>query len=359
MKINILITGGGGVTGRAVARSLRMSEFFRESRLVAVDIFQNEFSLFEGLYNAYYKLPHVDHPMYEQKFFELVKFENPDVVLVMTDKEALYWGDRGNEIKALISPVDFSKIAGNKAHLYQILATHKLVPDFSIFNRHTDDFKKIFQDKFSNQDIWIRCYDEGSSSGKGACKIKDYHDAISWFTLNPQIDNYLIAEILPGGNYACNLLYLNGKLMQYATYERLTYFMSHIAPSGITGNISVGKLINDATVLEQSTNAIKVIQDVTNTKPNGIYTVDLKGDKNNFPMITEINLRHTAATSSFAQGGCNMAAFQVLASLGMEHLIPSEEIQFNSDNRILRDIDGIPVYIENYQKAIQDRLIVL
>ncbi|MBK7764437.1 MAG: hypothetical protein IPI46_14020 [Bacteroidetes bacterium] len=48
-----------------------------------------------------------------------------------------------------------------------------------------------------------------------------------------------------------------------------------------------------------------------------------------------------------------MAEFQILETLGLENLIPEEEIIFNPNNRLLRDIDGIPVYLNEYNSAKQ------
>jgi hypothetical protein len=139
----------------------------------------------------------------------------------------------------------------------------------------------------------------------------------------------------------------------------LEYFMPHLAPSGITGNIAVGKLINNQKVFSNSLKAIRIIENKTGTQAHGIYTVDLKGDADNEPMITEINLRHTAATGSFAQGGCNMAEFQVSATIGKFELIPTNEVIFPKDNILLRDIDGLPVYLEDYSKSKEERLVDL
>jgi hypothetical protein len=356
MQTKIIITGGGGVTGRAIARSIRLSEHFKTAVLISSDIYQNEYGLFEGLYDKCYKLPHVDHSSYLLKFEELISLEKPDVVLIMTEKEVIFWGTNQPNFNALISPFAFSTLAGNKARLYEALRPSMLVPEFSVFDISLDSFGQLYSDKFNGRPVWIRCYEEGTSSGKGAYLVKSIQDASAWFDLNPTIKSYLISDVLPGRNFACNVLFKEGKLLQSAIYERLEYFMPQLSPSGITGNIAVGKLINDRAVFENSIQAIRLIEQITSTKANGIYTVDLKGDSQNIPLITEINLRHTAATGSFAQGGCNMAEFQILASIGKENLIPSDEIIFPSNNKLLRDIDGSPVYLADYESAMASKL---
>lgn len=359
MPIKILITGGGGVTGRAIARSIKLSALYKDAELVAADIFHNAYGIHEGLFDRCYKMPHVDAENYTTKFQELIERETPDAVLIMTEKEAIYWGKNKPFFPVLVSPYAFSVVAGNKARLYGVLTNEKLVPNSLLYHKNEGPFESVYHDQFDSRPVWVRCYEEGTSSGKGAYLVKSVDDARAWFNINPGINSYLVSEVLPGGNYACNLLFYEGNLLQQAIYERLEYFMPHLAPSGITGNISVGRLLNDERILTNSIAAIRAVEKHTNTQAHGIYTVDLKGDTANNPLITEINLRHTAATSSFAQGGCNMAEFQVAATLGHFEAIPTHEIKFNPDNRLLRDIDGIPVYLNEFNQEQQDRLIDL
>jgi hypothetical protein len=200
-----------------------------------------------------------------------------------------------------------------------------------------------------NEKVWIRSFEEGSTSGKGALLIDDIETARAWISLNKGISKFMISEVLPGRNFACNLLYYEGQLLQHAIYERLEYFMPHISPSGITGNISVGKLINEDKVLTNSTKAIDCVSMKSDCLPHGIYTVDLKGDSSSNPLVTEINLRHTAATGAFAQANWNMAEFQAFATMGQLFKIPKRPPKFSEGNLLLRDIDGVPVYIDDYQ----------
>ena len=65
----------------------------------------------------------------------------------------------------------------------------------------------------------------------------------------------------------------------------------------------IGKLIFDQSVLTNADSALKLVADFLGEKLHGIFTVDLKGNEDEKPLITEVNLRHTAATSLFAAGG--------------------------------------------------------
>ena len=82
----------------------------------------------------------------------------------------------------------------------------------------------------------------------------------------------------------------------------------------------------------------------------GIIAVDLKESNAGKYYITEINLRHVAATSSFALGGFNLTEFQLdIINNDIEHWDHEIERKWPKNNIILRDIDGRPSLIENYE----------
>jgi carbamoyl-phosphate synthase large subunit len=171
----------------------------------------------------------------------------------------------------------------------------------------------------------------------------------AWVTLNPKIESFMVSEFLPGRNYACHLLYHKGILIKIGIYERLAYFMGRIAPSGISGNISQGRLLNDARVLDVSKSAIETVCVLTGECMQGLVAVDLREDTHGNPMITEINLRHVACTSAFASAGNNIAEAQVFASLGMPERVGALDHPYPAGNYILRDIDGPALWISGLE----------
>ncbi len=355
-KTTILITGGGGVTGRAIARSLRLSKHCKDFELVACDIYHNEYGLFEGLFDRCYQIHHVENEQYQKDFNAVCRIENPAVVLIMTEKEALFWTKHKPDFPTMILPEKFSEEVISKYRLFRNLENTSYIPKFQVVDNNEEGIQ-LLSDSLKKEPVWLRAFDDGSSSGKGACYVNRIDKGVAWFKLNPQIKQFLLSEFLPGRNFACCMLYLHGKLLQYAIYERLEYFMPHLAVSGVTGNISRGKLVNEKEVSEVSDLAVRFLCEKFNETPHGVVTVDLKGNISGSPKITEINLRHTAATSAFAAAGWNMAEFQVLAVLGKTELIPMHEPCFSEDNLILRDIDGLPEYIEQYSTLKKDKII--
>ncbi|NIT57796.1 MAG: hypothetical protein GWN00_16685, partial [Aliifodinibius sp.] len=121
--------------------------------------------------------------------------------------------------------------------------------------------------------------------------------------INPKVDEFIATEYLSGRNMACKMLYFNDELKRTACAERVNYIMAKVAPSGITGNTSFGRLINEPNLIELSRKALETVASQIDCQLNGIFTVDYKEDSRGFPKITEINVRHVAFTSSMAAGG--------------------------------------------------------
>ena len=160
----------------------------------------------------------------------------------------------------------------------------------------------------------------------------------------------MLSEYLPGRNFACHLLYDRGKIVKIACYERTEYFMARTAMSGITGNISKGRLINDDRLVIAANKAVQVILQKTNETMHGIVAVDFCESTDDKPMITEINLRHVAATYSFAAAGFNLSEAQLLLTLGRREELGPEEATYPERNMILRDIDGAPIWLSDYKE---------
>src|SRR5690606_36031685 len=153
---------------------------------------------------------------------------------------------------------------------------------------------------------WIR---GGSGAGAiGAYKIQELKDLKNWMNINPRIDDFLASVFLPGRNYACKLLFIDGKLLRAASGERIDYLMFNAAPSGISGMCARGSLLNRPALVEKSEAAIRQIFEHFGQPVHGMFTVDFKEDKEGSPKITEINIRHVSFSHAFSLGGANFAA---------------------------------------------------
>lgn len=344
-RYRILVSGACGVTSRSVVRALKKSTRFGNSCFIGTDVFANLYGLVEGEYHEIYRVPRCDHADYGSTIKDICNRERIDLALVIPELEVLYWTQNELPVPCLLPPQKFCAIAGSKSALHEALRDTGLVPDFMVADRDSLG-SNSFQPHWG-WPSWIRECELGSTSGRGSLLVHGSSELRAWMELNAGVDQFMISEYLPGRNLACHLLYFQGTLLRTGIYERLEYFMGRISPSGVSGNISRGRLLNDPRVLDCSTNAISTICRKTGELMNGLVAVDLREDSEGIPRITEINLRHVACTSAFADAGNNLAEAQVSATLGMIDQIETREVLYPPGNLILRDIDGRPAWIKD------------
>jgi len=346
--LNILVTGACGVTPRAIARSLRGSSVLSDARLVGVDRGGNWYGFYEGLYDRVYRVSQPSDPGYAELVAELCAQEQVDVALVGPEAEVLFWSGRQFPVPTLLPPPRFAEVAISKGKLYDALRETGLVPRYRIAGR--DELLERRGLDLDGGPVWLRDYSDASSSGIGSIQVTEPEEAYAWAYLNPEIPSYMVAEHLPGRNIACSLLFHAGELLKAGCYERLEYFMGHLAVSGITGNINRGRLVNDERARALAEQAVRFVCGLTDEPAHGLLTVDLREDRSGALKVTEINVRHVAATSALAAGGANMAEAQVLATLGRLDEIGEPVPKFPDDNVILRDIDGTPLWLTHYRE---------
>lgn len=348
----ILVTGACGVTPRAIARSLRMSQRFHDAMLVGSDRGGNWYGFYEGLYDRVYLVPGTRDPGYAEMIADICQKESIDVAVVSPEAEVLFWSDREFPVPTLLPSSRFVRIAISKKALYDGLRGSGLIPAYRTVSR--EDLLARRGLEMNQAPVWLRDFSDASSSGLGAIKVNDAEQAYAWAYLNPDIAQYMVAEFLPGRNVACCLVFTNDELLKVACYERLDYFQGHLVASGVTGNISRGRLVNDPDARTAAESAIRWIARQIGEPALGLFTVDLRASEDGLPKVTEINVRHTAGTSALAAGGANLAEAQVLAALGREAEIGDAIVTFGEEDVILRDIDGPPLLVSEPRLEVGD-----
>ena len=347
----LLVSGACGVTSRTIVRALRKSPRFSRTRLIGTDICDNPFGLFEGLYERIYRVPPLSDPhAYLACIRDISHAERVDAAIVVPELEVLFWATNHMPVPALLPPARFGKEAISKSRVYQLLKDTGLVPAHEILTREAI-LAGFICERFGGS-VWLRDVSEGSTSGKGAIHVHSQEEAMAWMVLNKGISHFMASEFLPGRNLACIMLFKQGELIKLGCYERLEYFMAKTVISGVSGNISKGRLINDPKAVEVSKRAVEALCRHTGEVMHGLVTVDLRTDAEDNSKVTEINLRQVAAASAFAEvEGANLAEAHALATLGLWHDIGPLEVTFPPNNRLFRDIDGLPVFVPLYEEV--------
>ncbi|MEL7834392.1 hypothetical protein [Fodinibius sp. Rm-B-1B1-1] len=347
MMKNILITGVGGPTPRSFVRAVKLIDHTPENqyRFIGVDCNPLAYGLYDkSLFDQSYVIPRADDEAYWSVINNIISKEHIDAAIILPEEEVLEWAKNRSRLDQRIHThlpdYQLARALVNKHAMHKQLAGSSLIPKFIKISPTSFNYQLIV-DKIG-EPFWIRS--TKGSSGLGSLKIESEGALRQWISINPKVNEFIATEYLPGRNMACKMLYFDGELKRTACAERINYIMAKVAPSGVTGNTSFGRLINEPKLVELSEQALQMISSATGANLHGIFTVDYKEDRSGTPNITEINVRHVAFTSSIAAGGANLPADTLLA-LFDENINGMERIDYTYSEPFifLRDVDAEPI----------------
>ena len=346
--IKVLVTGVGGPTPRSFVRAIKWfgKELANNFEFFGVDCNRLAYGLYDKvLFSKTFVVPRADNENYWEAINTIIDENDIDGAVILPELEVIEWAKNATaklnkKIKLHLPDPALAAQIVNKHTLHQLLKDSGLVPKYYLINPLAFSYTGL-REKVG-EIFWVRSTE--GSSGLGSLKIENEKALEQWVAINPGVTEFIASEFLPGRNMACKLLYFNGKLLSTACAERVNYIMAKVAPSGITGNTSFGRLLNEPILVDMSIKAINSIAAKLNTSLNGVFTVDYKEDAAGIPKITEINIRHVAFTSSIAAGGANLP-LDTLRAMFLEDPanIKTRHYQFEGKLIFLRDVDGYPV----------------
>lgn len=346
--MKIVVTGACAVSARNVLRSLKMSDKFKDATFIGWDMCSILYGVYSKDFDRMYKVPGVNDPRYREVIQNILDKEKPDAVMVLPEVEVLYWAKNPFDVPHMTPSPEFCELAISKKKLFNLLKGTQLIPFSEDLSR-----EDAFDDNYNlplEFPMWVRDASAGTASGKGSFKANNLTELRAWVMINTGIENFQISEFCPGANYGVLCLFEHGKLLKCAIAERLEYIMAKVAVSGITGNTSRGRFLNDEHIKEQALDAIQRVCKATNTVMHGVVVVDMKADANGVAKVTEINIRYVAYNCLLANAGFNLAEYHLLTALGRSNeLTPEVEIEFPKNNMWLRDVDAVPVYVEDHR----------
>tara|TARA_B100000886_G_C20395376_1_gene480126 strand:+ start:228 stop:1316 length:1089 start_codon:yes stop_codon:yes gene_type:complete len=347
LTMNILISGVGGPTPRSISRSIKISKY--NSKLFGTEISPFIHGLYESeLYEKNILVPKAKNEKYWDIINAFVKKNDIKYAMIQPEQAALEWTfykKKGGKwpCKAILPDYDLVKVLLDKGEMTNILSNSGLVPKSYVIDPNDIDYVKL--EETLSYPFWIRS--TSGSSGLGSLKVECRESLKNWFTINEDVSKFIASTYLPKRNLACKLLYYDGELIRAASAERVNYIMSKVAPSGITGNTSYGRLLNEPNLVKLATKAMDLLFKSTDTKKHGFFTADFKEDSNGTPYITEINIRMVAFNYSFAMGGANFSE-DILALMSGDKSFDKAYKMYNFEpgTIFLRDVDVEPILMK-------------
>lgn len=341
-KKRVLLLGCAGSPGINFTKSIQLTD----SVEVTVGIDMNKYYLEMSPIKKKYLSNRRDgyEEIYIKKINQIIKKEKIDFIHAQPDNEVKILSDYRDilEAKTLLPSKDAINIFQNKLQTFESLAKKNISVPNTYEIKNVDSIKKIFS---NNTDIlWIRS--NKGAGGKASLPVKTYEQAIAWvkFWMGKGLvmTDFSVSEFLPGREISCLMIWYDGRLICSQQKERIEWLQSNVSVSGSGTTTAIQKTVWEDSVNELCTNTILAID----SKPQGVYVVDVKQNKGNDFCVMEVNAGRFFTTSLFyPTAGVNMPYIYVALGLGL----PIPEIEpYNSvkkDIYWIRVADGGPAMV--------------
>ena len=346
--MNFLITGVGGATPLSIAKRLKV--LFPECKIIGTDLTKNALGFhLNDLIDFKYIVPSSKDDDYWKVTHELIKKHNIDFAFIQPEKEVIKWAEyykKENSFPCpvLIPPLEYATNLMDKGKMADLFENTEFIPTTISFDKDKTPIKNVGEKV--GYPCWIRA--SQGSGGYGSLKINNENELEAWLFINQDIQFYTVSEFLPGKHLANQMMYIDGVCVKNAGLECVEYVMADIALSKVTGNTSYGRLINNTELLEFCEESMDFLAKKLNIKPHGVFSFDLKLDKDGNFKITEINIRHMAYTGVMATAGFDLMMDSINYLSNKEELIEiNTSFKYKHDYFFLRGVDIEPLLLKD------------
>lgn len=340
--MKILIAGAGGAPSEGVINSLLLDP--KQEEIIGMGSDPTDLVLSKS--KKKYLVPYADDPNYKNALLRLLELERPDLVHFQNDLEIFEASKFRDQIlstgtKVFMPSHDIIDICVNKYKSYLKWFEAGLNVAENILLKDEEDLRKAFAKLGDSEGrIWLRASSIGGG-GKGALPTNDYEFAKGWIEKFNGWNDFIAAEMLTKDTVTWLSIWYQGELVVAQTRARLGWTHSNRTLSGVTGVTKVGRTISNDMVTAVALDSIRSID----SKPHGIYGVDMAYNRNGIPCPTEINIsRFFTTIKFFADAGLNMPC--IFKDIALYNEFPSLTAKINpleNDLLWLRGMDTLPL----------------
>jgi carbamoyl-phosphate synthase large subunit len=312
----ILVTGAGGPAGANFVKSLRIApeKFF----ISGSDV--NSYNLELTDADSKNLLPRCDRQDYIDELNNLITKEDIQFIHPQPDVEVAVISEKREDLRAevFLPKKETIRLCQDKLALSKILEK-KGVPvpkSFSIKNRSgLEDSLEILLE-LNPKRAWLRALK--GAGGRASLPITTAEQGEMWIEYwkkerGLSWNNFMLAEFLPGKEFAFQSLWKDGNLVTSQARERLEYLFGYLTPSGQTSSPTVARTVSREDVNDAASKAVLAIDE----EATGVFCVDLKENSSNIPCVTEINAGRFFTTSNFfSEAGINMPYLYIKLAFG-------------------------------------------
>lgn len=340
--MKILIAGAGGAPSEGVIDSLLKDP--KGDEIIGMGSEPTDLALSKA--KRKYLVPYADNSNYKEALLKLLKLEKPDLIHFQNDLEIFEASKIRNEIEATGTKIfmpshEVIDTCVNKYKSYLKWSEAGLRVPQNIYLKNEEDLKEAFS-KLGDSDgkIWLRASSIGGG-GKGALPTNDFEFAKRWIEQFGGWNDFVAAEMLTKDTVTWLSIWYEGELVVAQTRARNGWTHGNRTLSGVTGVTKVGQTVSNDEVTAIAIDSIKSID----SKPHGIYGVDMAYDRTSIPCPTEINIsRFFTTIKFFTEAGLNMPC--IFKDIALYNEFPSFSKKINplkSDLLWLRGMDTIPM----------------
>ena len=321
----ILVTGAGGPGALNLSRSLLMMR--PKPWILAADA--SEHYVFLALGHERVLVPRASEGLaYIEAINRLIELHSIDFVMPNNSLEIRVLSEHREVLKAPVYLPQLSALdqANNKWLSYQSFERHGLPVPRTILLTDPDQLREAFVSLQGEDEerVWVRGAGiPGKGIGVASLPCRTVAQAQQWVEYWRGWGEMAASEYLPGENLTWMGLFKDGKVVTSQGRRRLAYVIAHVSPSGITGAPAISETISDAEVNRLGPAAVLALDPAY----TGVAFVDMKGDAQGQPRITEVNAGRFGTTHFFySAAGANFPEYLLRVACG-EHLeLPKENI---------------------------------
>jgi biotin carboxylase len=347
----VLITGAGGSASIGFTRCLKIAP----EKLFTVGTECNEKFVFNSETDVKILVPSAKSPSYIDVLNEIIEKYDVDFIHVQPDVEVRVLSENREKIKCsmFLPSKETIDICQNKLESNRIWQEKNVPTGQTIFIGNIEDLKEAFN--AIKPPLWVRAIK--GAGGRGSLLVQKYEHAEKWIDYWSGWGNFIASEYLPGANCGWDAIFKDGDLITCQTKERLEYMLARASPSGITGTTAIAKSVNKKDVDKIAENAVRAVD----PKPHGVFSVDLKADKDGNFAVTEINPgRFLTSSLHFFYTAKNLMPYIYLKIAYNEKVTENILKQTTPEGTILiRSLDTKPITLKetrlNYLIAAREK----
>ena len=303
----ILVTGAGGAPATNFVRSLRDAP--EQYHIIGID--SNKYYLQRAETDEKHLLPRSSDDEYLPVLKELIEETSAELIFAQPDPEIVVISRHRTELptRTYLPDDETVQLCQDKYASYLRWQEAGLPVPTTLAIHGPEDLKVAFQEL--GTPVWLRPVT--GAAGRGSLCSGDLEQAETWIDFNKGWGNYTAAEYLSPRSVTWQSLWKDGELVVAQGRLRLYWEFADRAPSGVTGITGAGVTVSDEQVDRIALDAILAVD----SRPHGIFSVDLTYGKDGTPNLTEINIGRFFTTHYFfTAAGLNMPYICVKLAFG-------------------------------------------